>query len=320
MIEPEKAEKGKYMKGLELAELYYREHGRPMVLEKFGGCSGRIAAGFVGPGSECFGFDDEISRDHDWGPGFCLWLTGDDYKEIGPGLQEEYGRLPRVFMGFGPRVVSPGEEGRTGVSETSGFYKKYTGLDHPPRNLREWMYIPEQALATCTNGKVFSDSLGEFSGWRDSLAAFYPEDVRLKRIASRCMTVAQSGQYNYTRSIRRKEYFAALFDEARFCADVMSLVFLLNRRYTPFYKWMHRAVKSLPVLGEAVHRRISGIAESERPEEKEKLIEETCSLIVQELKSEGLTASSSDFLADHSREVQSRISDRELRESFFILK
>jgi hypothetical protein len=56
------------MKGLDLAEAYYQKHGAPMIESKFGPYVRRIAAGFVGPGSECFGFDDEISRDHDWGP------------------------------------------------------------------------------------------------------------------------------------------------------------------------------------------------------------------------------------------------------------
>ena len=66
------------MKGLELAELFYRECGIPMLEQHFPEQMARIAVGMVGPGSECFGFDDVISREHDWGPGFCLWLTGND--------------------------------------------------------------------------------------------------------------------------------------------------------------------------------------------------------------------------------------------------
>ena len=33
----------------------------------------------------------------------------------------------------------------------------------------------------------------------------------------------------------------------KFCSDAIGLVFLLNRRYAPFYKWLHRAVRDLPL-------------------------------------------------------------------------
>lgn len=65
-----------------------------------------MACGLVGDGSECFGFDDEISRDHDWGPGFCIWLTPEDYDDIAGDLKQRYEQLPKTFSGFGPRKQS----------------------------------------------------------------------------------------------------------------------------------------------------------------------------------------------------------------------
>ncbi|MFC2025291.1 hypothetical protein ACFLTG_02645, partial [Chloroflexota bacterium] len=82
------------MKGLELCESYFFEVGTPLIAEKFPAHKDKIAAGLVGDGSECFGFDDELSRDHDWGPSFCLWLTPQDYATIGMSLQVEYDKLP----------------------------------------------------------------------------------------------------------------------------------------------------------------------------------------------------------------------------------
>ena len=149
------------MKGLDLAEEYYRTCGAAMIRGRFGPFAERIAAGLAGPGSECFGFDDAVSRDHDWGPGFCLWLTDEDDARIGGDLQSAYVQLPAAFMGFAPRRASPGEEWRVGVSRTSAFFRRFTGLTRPPATLSEWLRIPEHALATCTNGKIFSDPLGD---------------------------------------------------------------------------------------------------------------------------------------------------------------
>ena len=153
------------MTGLTLAEEYFYAHGLSMLKDKFSTYIDRIAIGLAGPGSECFGFDDEFSRDNDWGPGFCLWLTEKDLAEIGDALQKDYMNLPQRFKEYGPRVTSPGEEERVGVTGIKEFYRKYTGLDHIPETNREWIYIPEQALATCVNGKIFLDNLGRFSQW-----------------------------------------------------------------------------------------------------------------------------------------------------------
>lgn len=300
------------MKGLELAESYYRAVGLPMMRARFAGWEERVAAGLAGPGSECFGFDDETSRDHDWGPGFCLWLGDEEYLEIGDRLRQEYLELPPVFMGFGPRKASPGEEWRVGPCRTSDFFRRFTGLDRPPETPREWLRIPEANLAACTNGKIFSDPEGGFTRWRQALLDYYPEDVRLDRIASLCLTVSQTGQYNFARSVRRAESFAAAYSAVKFCADAIALVFLLNRRYAPFYKWLHRAVRDLPLLGSAVYERVGALVQTAEPSRREEIMEGVCVLLADELRRQGVSDWPGDFLLEHAPRVRARITDREL--------
>jgi Domain of unknown function (DUF4037) len=301
------------MLGLEVAERYFWKHGAPLIEEKFRPYQQRIAAGLVGEGSECFGFDDEISRDHDWGPGFCVWLSEEDYRAIGPSLNAELTQLPGDFEGIVARKTSAWGAGRLGAFEIGAFYKKFIAFDRLPSNNRQWRLIPETNLATATNGKVFTDPLGEFTRFREGLKAFYPEDVRLKKIASRCMSIAQLGQYNFGRCVQREEWVAARIVEGQFCNNVISLVFLLNRHYTPFYKWMHRALKDLPVLGNVVHRLISDLVMSYGPEKKTRVIEDICATVVSGLRQNGLSDSTSDLLLDHGPRVQAKISDPELR-------
>jgi hypothetical protein len=307
------------LKGLELSERYFREYGIPMINQKFPDFKDRIAAGLVGDGSECFGYDDDISRDHDWGPGFCLWLNSQDFATTGKSLQTEYDKLPRDYAGY-QRVESTWGSGRVGVFDISRFYQNFIGFDHVPANLKEWRVIPEGYLAAATNGKVFIDSSGEFSSFRNQLKAFYPEDIRLKKMASRCMNLAQLGQYNYPRCIRRMEYVAANYAESQFISHAISMVYLINKQYKPFYKWMHRDMKRLPILGATMHDLIQTIVTAHELEfgeqvylKKMRLIEEASQLIINELKTQGLSKSDSDFLLDHGPVLQSKVQDPDIK-------
>ncbi|MDR2108798.1 MAG: hypothetical protein LBP28_05005, partial [Coriobacteriales bacterium] len=66
------------MGALELSRHYYREVAEPQLKQDFATLYPRLAAGLVGNGSECFGFDDQQSKDHDWGIDFYLWTTEAD--------------------------------------------------------------------------------------------------------------------------------------------------------------------------------------------------------------------------------------------------
>lgn len=185
------------MKGLELSELFFREAGERIFGDHFGELCDRMAFGLVGDGSECYGYDDDISRDHDWGPGFCVWLNQNDYTRFGAQAQQIYDGLPASFHGHPPMQLSVWGAGRIGVLEISAFYRNFVGPYQPPTTLDEWLLLPDNALAAATNGRVFKDVTGEFSRIRHSLLQFYPEDVRRKKIAARCMSIGREGQYNY---------------------------------------------------------------------------------------------------------------------------
>ena len=76
------------MQGLALARAYFDAYGAPMIERQFAAYKSSMAVGLVGEGSECFGYDDAFSQDHDFGPGFCIWLPQTVYAEIGAELKK----------------------------------------------------------------------------------------------------------------------------------------------------------------------------------------------------------------------------------------
>ena len=327
------------IQGLDLAKAYWEQVGRPMLDERYPQYRGRIAVGLMGHGSDCYGFDDAISRDHDFGPGFCLWLTSEDYQAIGDQLQKDYEALPTEFMGFGSRtdsVRAKGANRRVGVFEIGAFFESLTGYrqappeDHP----HEWLLLDEATLAAATNGRIFADPLGQMLATRQGFKAM-PDDVRFCLISRRLGMIAQAGQYNLPRSLQRGDGAAAMLSINEFVQACASLIFLINNPltvgYLPYYKWTFAALRRLSgrmatrladlteqledILRLASAACYGGQSFGEggkgaRPaaERVTELVESICARIVEELQAEGLTNSPETFLEWQRPYVEAHIS------------
>ncbi len=303
--------------GLNLARRFFAAT-KPLLETRIPGIMERAAVGLVGEGSECFGFDDEISRDHDWGPAFCIWLPKAELVACASRLEEALAELPETFEGMPSRLIPERRAGRVGPQSIESFYARFTGLEKAPCNWQEWRSIPEEALAACTNGEVFQDGPGLFSARRTALLNFYPEDVRRKKMAARCMIMAQAGQYNLPRSLQRGEYGAAMLAAARFAEAALSMAFLLNRRPMPFYKWACRAARNLPLLGPDAVGLAELLAGTRWNDPAEgvpavEAVEEYCTKIADMLRREGLASEGGDWLWTLGVSVQMGIREPDLR-------
>lgn len=380
--------------GLKLARAFWTQMGKPMIAAKYPQYAGCIAAGLVGHGSECYGFDDAYSQDHDFGPRFCLWLTDEDYAAIGEQLEADYEALPRKFSvdaqgrvtfeaharsdasgafpsaGAGSTVipdaanaptpgtatddaataesgaassdvaeamttpidaplfpVTPRAQGanrRDGVFRIGDFFESITGYRTAPAQTapHEWLMLQESTLAAATNGEVFADPTGLFSKTRQGFKNM-PDDVRLALISKRLGMIAQAGQYNLPRSLKRGDGAAAWLSIHEFVQATASLVFLVNVPmvvgYMPYYKWQFAALRKLsgsmfallPNVGEQLETvmRLSstacyggaGFSEGGKGaapaiEKINDVVEQIAVDIVRELKREHLTTSGETFL------------------------
>jgi hypothetical protein len=304
------------MKGLELSRKYYETYGKPMLEEEFPDYVPRIAVGLAGEGSECFGFDDDISTDHDFGPSFCLWLTDEDYAAIGEKLAADYAKLPAEFEGVRFENASAYGDGRRGVMRTGDFYEKLTGSRNGQFSWQDFLFVPDYSFATAVNGQVFTDPLGEFSAIRERIKTAMPEDIRLKKIAARAASMAQSGQYNFSRCQKHGETAAAAVALSEFAKQTVMMVFLLNRQYCPYYKWMFRAMKELPLLS-GLSADLEWLLAEENKDGTIALkidrIEKISAAVIGELKRQNLTDGDWDYLEPHAFSVMMRIQDGQIR-------
>ncbi len=229
-------------KGIDICRKYYDRYVRPMIDEKFPEYASKIACGLSGEGSDAFGYDDAISRDHDWGPSVCLWITEETDSEIGEELRKAYEELPEEMDGIKRAPYVRGKD-RRGVQVISEFFGRLTGASsYEDINWRETM---SPLLAAAINGQIWRDDEGIVTDYRKKLSNGYPESILFKHLAESCARFSREGQYNAKRVADRGDDLTSrmfVYDAAR---EAMKLLYLANGKFYPHDKWLRYGLKDL---------------------------------------------------------------------------
>lgn len=304
------------MNGLALSRDYFFKTAEPALRAEFPSIFPRLAAGLVGNGSECFGYDDLQSRDHDWGVDFFIWLPEDlsGYIEaLGEFkiklLDTQPPEHPRTHSEYGARI---------GVMTAGTFYRQLIGYPEGPQALHDWLRVPEENLAMAVNGEVFIDGDGAFTRTREYLLRHYPADIRKKKLAAKCMAIAQTGQYNLERIARRGDVVTVSTVVSKFTDSVIGMVFLLNGVFRPYYKWAFRKMGELPILGSEISALLTSLAQSPGIDDaalsaQKDIVSDICTLLISELRRQGLSQSDDWFMTAQGEEIQRSIYDDVLR-------
>jgi hypothetical protein len=282
--------------GLEMSRTYFEEWGLPFLRKNYAPLSDRVAAG-IWRGSQIFGADDALSRDHGWGAMFTLVLTETDFTSTAGDLERALQReAPVEWKG----VRTPPLSGVL-VTSIDRFFRSHTDFDWPPQDPAKWLEgfhyrfgTRETELYLVRHGHLFYDALGEFTARRE-LFMHYPRDVRLRRINQEVLNVWHYGQYNFVdRLSKRNDPVANCMALGHFTEGVMRLCMLLDDDYTPYWKWLafefrkHDLARPLDPL-------LRSLTTTADVSQQVKLVREICVLLHEELGKHQLAASDTSF-------------------------
>lgn len=245
------------MQGIDLSRRFYADIVAPWLARVAPDLS--HSAALIGYGSELLGFDDETSRDHNWGPRVHIYLRQSDFAAHASRLLADFiAVVPDTFLGepagwrsrphppaSGPDAVGAMEHGLE-FHTFEGRLEAHTGL----RSLEnitalDWLGLPEQSLLAFTAGAVFRDDGGRLEALRSTLA-YFPRDVWLYKIACQWRRIAEEQAF-VGRAGQVSDDLGSRVIAARLCRDVMAMAFLLERRYAPYPKWFGSGFSRLPI-------------------------------------------------------------------------
>ena len=257
------------MKGLELSRLFHEEAVKPILNRHFP----RIpySAGLLGVGSEVMGFDDEESRDHNWGPRLFVFIPEADY----PSLRRQLlnclaSQLPYEFRGWPTNwtghnhevmrlmeVTTNGDVNhRVEVHTIRRYFHERLGVD-PFEDIQptDWLTFSDQALIWLVGGGVWHDGLGQLTRLRRKFA-YYPYDIWLYMLAGQWRRIYHEESYVGRCGAVGDEIGSRLI-ATRLIGDLVRLCFFMERRYAPYSKWVMTGFEQLS----CAKRLLPGIAD-----------------------------------------------------------
>ena len=205
-----------------------------------------MTVGVFGYGSEVLRLDDEYSQDHHWGLRVNALLPKVIFEARHSPIEAAVSvALPEHWRGHALREGYTHTKGIS-IGSLEDHLVNTIGIAHPPRDHGEWLNIPEEDILHITGGEIWHDPNGQFSAVRATLSAYYPEPVRVRRIAHWCRFFSGMGVYALKRAILRENDLYCTTTFAKAIRLGVQLAFLLEKQYFPYDKWLLTFFKRLP--------------------------------------------------------------------------
>jgi hypothetical protein len=280
---------------------YFQEIVLPVLQRDFPAETAQTAFGMFGYGSEVLGMDDEYSRDHHWGIRINALMPDDLYLARHTAMMALVGaQLPQTWRGH-PLQEGYSKTGGLEIASLEGHLLRTIGIDHSPQNNLEWLHIPEEDITHVLGGEVWHDPLGKFSAIRATLNAYYPEPVRLRRLAHWCRYYSGMGAYALKRAILRENDYYANITFTRAIRLGVQLAFLLDKHYFPYDKWTFAYFQKLPRMSMRVEPLVSEAVKLETPwARKLELLNEMSDVFDAAMVEDGIIASHPKFEGSES--------------------
>jgi hypothetical protein len=207
-----------------------------------------VALARLGSGSDLLGFDDAISRDHDWGLRLTVLVPGAHVARVDALLEAE---LPASFLGLPvrfPTTWEPRVRHRAEVVDPHEMAASRAGV-RADRELttEDWLSLTGQGVLEVIGGPVLRDDDGVLTAIRARLAR-YPEPIRRHVLAAGWARIGQELPFLGRTALRGDEAGSRVI-AGRLVRTLMHLGIVLEGGWAPYGKWLGSAFAALPVLG-----------------------------------------------------------------------
>lgn len=253
---------------IDVSHAFFEEVVKPVLEREFPQETAQTAFGVFGYGSEVLRLDDDYSRDHHWGIRINALMPDNLFTTRRDAIVETVSaQMPSSWRGH-PLREGFTHAGGLELGSLEQHLARTIGIDHPPRSYQEWLNLPEEDITHIIAGEVWHDPMGKFTAVRETLRQYYPEPVRLRRIAHWSRFYSGMGAYALKRAILRGNEYYATITFARAIRLGVQLAFLLDRQYFPYDKWTFAFFERLPRMAARLKPRVSEAVHYNTPWER----------------------------------------------------
>lgn len=260
------------MKGIELSKSFFENVGRKIIERSSLKALQEVSIGYIGEGSERYGFDDQHSQDRGWGPFFQVFLFEQNdqlFNSIHSALSSG---LPKNFEGFEILTQKIGDRlPNFEVWFWPDFTEHIIGLRRKPSDPLAYAKVPEAQFYALLSGHIIWDQNGELQ--RAQLQWDHmPQEVWHWRLHWVFRNLSQRSCVMRALSHGENEMAKLLFP--RYIEWTLRLSFLVARKYSPYRPWLLRVHKGLTGM-RTVHEHILEALNSSSVEEGMQELEAT---------------------------------------------